>query len=45
MTAEIVRRFAVHHERYGSPRLHRELVNAGWTVSRRRVARLMRAAG
>ena len=45
MTAEIVRRFAVHHERYGSPRLHRDLIHAGWTVSRRRVARLMRAAG
>ena len=45
MTAEIVRLFAVHHDRYGSPRLHRELVNAGWRVSRRRVARLMRAIG
>lgn len=45
MTAEIVRLFAVRHERYGSPRLHRELVNAGRSVSRRRVARLMRAAG
>lgn len=45
MTAEIVRRFAVHHERYGSPRLHRELVKAGWACSRRRVARLLRATG
>jgi putative transposase len=45
LTAEVVRRFAAHHERYGSPRLHRELVNAGWRCSRRRVARLMRAAG
>jgi putative transposase len=45
LTAEIVRLFAVHHDRYGSPRLHRELVNAGWSCSRRRVARLMRAAG
>lgn len=35
----------MHHERYGSPRLHRELVNAGWPCSRRRVARLLRAAG
>jgi transposase InsO family protein len=45
LTAEIVRLFAVHHERYGSPRLHQALVTAGWTVSRRRVARLMRVAG
>lgn len=45
MTTEICRRFAAHQGRYGSPRLHRELVNAGWTCSRRRVARLMRAAG
>jgi transposase InsO family protein len=45
LTTEIRRRFALHHGRYGSPRLYRELVNAGWTVSRRRVARLMGAAG
>jgi transposase-like protein len=45
LTVEIVRLFAAHHERYGSPRLHQALVNAGWTVSRRRVARLMHAAG
>jgi putative transposase len=45
LTIEIRRRFTRHQGRYGSPRLHRELVNAGWTVSRRRVARLMRAAG
>jgi hypothetical protein len=45
LTTEICRRFAAHQGRYGSPRLHRELVNAGWTCSRRRVARLMRAAG
>jgi transposase InsO family protein len=44
LTAEIRRRFAAHQGRYGSPRLHRELVNAGWSCSRRRVARLMRAA-
>jgi putative transposase len=35
----------VHHERYGSPRIYRALRRHGWTVSRRRVARLMRAAG
>ena len=32
-------------KRYGSPRLYQLLRNAGWLVSRRRVARLMRAAG
>jgi putative transposase len=42
---EITRLFHQHHERYGSPRIYRELRRAGWTVSRRRVARLMRAAG
>lgn len=45
LSREIATRFARHGGRYGSPRLHRELVAAGWTVSRRRVARLMRAAG
>ena len=44
-TAEITRLFFRHKERYGSPRLHQALVDAGWTISRRRVARLMRAAG
>jgi putative transposase len=45
LTTEIIRLFARHHERYGSPRLHQALVRAGWAVSRRRVARLMAAAG
>jgi len=45
LSTEITQLFAAHHERYGSPRLHRLLVAAGWLVSRRRVARLMRAAG
>lgn len=45
LATEIERLFAEHRERYGSPRLYRLLVNAGWSVSRRRVARLMRAAG
>ncbi len=36
--------FARHHERYGSPRRHRALMDACWTVSRRRVARRMAAA-
>jgi len=45
LSDEIARLFAAHHERYGSPRLHRLLRATGWVVSRRRVARLMRAAG
>jgi putative transposase len=45
LAAEITRLFVEHHERYGSPRLHQLLRTSGWTVSRRRVARLMRAAG
>ena len=45
LSAEITRLFLLHKERYGSPRLYRVLINAGWSVSRRRVAHLMRAAG
>jgi putative transposase len=45
LTPAIGRLFAQHQERYGSPRIYRELRRLGWTVSRRRVARLMRAAG
>ena len=45
LCAEIQRLFLLHQQRYGSPRLHRLMVNAGWAVSRRRVARLMRKAG
>jgi transposase InsO family protein len=45
LSTEITRLFAAHQERYGSPRIYRQLVNAGWSISRRRVARLMRAAG
>ena len=45
LSTEIARLFAQHRERYGSPRIHQLLRDAGWRVSRRRVARLMRAAG
>jgi transposase InsO family protein len=37
--------FRQHQGRYGSPRMQRELQAEGWTVSRRRVERLMRTAG
>ena len=45
LSTEIITLFTTHAQRYGSPRIHRLLVRAGWRVSRRRVARLMRAAG
>ena len=45
LTAAIARLFMQHQQRYGSPRIYRELTHRGWTVSRRCVARLMRAAG
>ena len=45
LSEQIVAIFAAHHGRYGSPRIHRELIGTGWRVSRRRVERLMRAAG
>lgn len=45
LTKAITRLFTRHHERYGSPRIHRLLTAAGFAVSRRRVARLMRAVG
>lgn len=37
--------FRQHQGRYGSPRIHEDLQAEGWAVSRRRVERLMRAAG
>ena len=45
LTREITRRFHQHKARYGSPRIYQLLTDAGWAVSRRRIARLMRAAG
>ena len=45
LTTEITRLFVLHQERYGSPRLYRAMIATGWSVSRRRVAHLMRAAG
>lgn len=45
LRSEITRCFALHRGRYGSPRIHHAMITSGWTVSRRRVARLMREAG
>jgi putative transposase len=45
LAREIARLFALHHERYGSPRLYEVLRTTGWLVSRRRVARLMQQGG
>jgi transposase InsO family protein len=45
LTERITRLFHAHVGRYGSPRIHRVLQQQGMRVSRRRVARLMRAAG
>lgn len=45
LTVAITRCFTRHRGRYGSPRIHQLLVADGHVVSRRRVARLMRAAG
>jgi putative transposase len=39
---------AIHRESrgtYGAPRIHAELVDEGWRIGRKRVARLMREAG
>ena len=47
--AELVEEIKVAHQRgrraYGSPRVHRELVNGGRKVSRNTVAKTMRSAG
>ncbi len=45
LSTEITALFTAHEQCYGSPRIHRLLTRTGWRVSRRRVARLMRAAG
>jgi transposase InsO family protein len=45
LSRQIVALYTAHQGRYGSPRIHRELIGAGWRVSRRRLERLMRAAG
>lgn|SRR5574341_320872 len=45
LTQRITAVYRRHGGRYGSPRIHEELAQAGCRVSRRRVARLMRTAG
>ncbi|MGH3261740.1 MAG: IS3 family transposase [Trebonia sp.] len=42
LAAEIVRLFAKHRGRYGSPRITADLREAGWRVSENTVAKLMR---
>lgn len=37
--------YQASYRRYGSPRIHRDLVDSGETISRQRVARLMKVAG
>ena len=45
LTAELRRFHRLSHERYGRPKLCIDLAEAGYRVSGKRVARLMRAAG
>ena len=45
LVARIRAIFEVSEGTYGSPRIHAALVQAGWPVGRKRVARLMREAG
>jgi putative transposase len=45
LSTQIRQVFTFHQGRYGSPRLHVELRDQGQSISRKRVARLMREAG
>jgi len=44
LSTQIRQIFTTHRGRYGSPRLHAELKDQGQSISRKRVARLMREA-
>jgi transposase InsO family protein len=45
LDAEVRRRFDASDATYGSPRIHRDLVEAGWTVGLNTVAESMRRQG
>jgi putative transposase len=45
LAVEFGRLFTSHRGRYGSPRIAADLREAGWTVSRKTVAALMRELG
>ena len=45
LTVEIKRLFAAHHGTYGSPRIADDLREAGWRVSEKTVAKIMREHG
>src|SRR5690606_24287159 len=45
LLVEITAFHQASHRTYGAPRIHDDLRMAGWRVSRKRVARLMRQAG
>lgn len=42
LTAVIKEMFETHDGNYGSPRIHKSLVNQGWVVNHKRVERIMR---
>lgn len=42
LTVEVKRLFAAHHGKYGSPRITDDLREAGWRVSEKTVAKIMR---
>jgi hypothetical protein len=45
LKAEIEQIWASKRQSYGYPRIHAELVAAGWQIGRKRVARLMQELG